>query len=182
MAAEGTPRAAGFRHRYAGHHGEGALRFGARSREDGRWHVVLRQVPAARIPTEREYADLLAFRTGMRRFMQWSEERAQEEGMTHLQHQLLLAVRALSDHRGPTLGEIADHLLMTPSSASELVDRAETGGYVRRQRCGEDARVVRVQLTAVGEKKLERLTIDVLAELARVAPMLQLVLADVARG
>jgi DNA-binding MarR family transcriptional regulator len=118
----------------------------------------------------------------MRRFMQWSEERAQAEGMTHLQHQLLLAVRAHKDHRGPTLGEAADYLLMTPSSASELVDRAETGGYVRRQRCGEDARVVRLQLTAVGERKLERLTIDVLAELARVGPMLTLVLADAARG
>ena len=102
--------------------------------------------------------------------------------MTHLQHQLLLAVRAHSDRRGPTLGEAADYLLMTPSSASELVDRAETGGYVRRQRSGEDARVVRLQLTAVGEKKLERLTIDVLAELARVGPTLKLVLADVARS
>jgi DNA-binding MarR family transcriptional regulator len=144
--------------------------------------VALGEVPGARIPTDREYADLLAFRTGMRRFMQWSEERAQEEGMTHLQHQLLLAIRAHGDHRGPTLGEAADCLLMTPSSASELVDRAETGGYVRRQRSGEDARVVRLELTALGEEKLERLTIDVLAELARVGPMLKLVLADVARG
>jgi DNA-binding MarR family transcriptional regulator len=118
----------------------------------------------------------------MRRFMQWSEERAQQEGMTHLQHQLLLAVRAHTDPRGPTLGEAAEYLLVTPSSASELVDRAESGGYVQRQRCAEDARVVRLQLTSVGEKKLERLTIDVLAELARVGPMLKLVLADVARG
>jgi DNA-binding MarR family transcriptional regulator len=144
--------------------------------------VTARQVSGTRTPTEREYADLLAFRTGMRRFMQWSEERAQAEGMTHLQHQLLLAVRAHSDHRGPTLGEAADYLLMTPSSASELVDRAEAGGYVRRQRSAEDARVVRLHLTPIGEKKLERLTIDVLAELARVGPTLQLVLADVARG
>ncbi len=151
-------------------------------REDGRWNVELRQVPGERIPTEREYADLLAFRTGLRRFMQWSEERAQEEGMTHLQHQLLLAVRAHGDHRGPTLGEAADCLLMTPSSASELVDRAEDAGFVRRQRCGEDGRVVRVQLTVVGERKLERLTIEVLAELARVGPTMKLVLTDVARG
>ena len=135
-----------------------------------------------RTPTEREYADLLAFRTAMRRFMQWSEERAQEEGMTHLQHQLLLAVRAHRDPRGPTVGEAADYLLMTPSSASELVDRAETGGYVRRERSGEDARVVRLRLTGVGERELDRLTIDVLAELARVGPVLQLVLADAARG
>ena len=118
----------------------------------------------------------------MRRFMQWSEDRAQEEGMTHLQHQLLLAVRAHSDHRGPTVGEAAEYLLMTPSSASELVDRAEAGGYVTRERSREDARVVRLHLTPLGEQKLQRLTIDVLAELARIGATLQLVLADVARG
>lgn len=125
---------------------------------------------------------MLAFRTAMRRFMQWSEERAQAEGMTHLQHQLLLAVRAHDDHRGPTVGEAAEYLLMTPSSASELVDRAESGGYVRRERSDEDARVVRLRLTASGEQRLERLTVDVLAELERLGPTLQLVLADVARG
>lgn len=133
-------------------------------------------------PTDREYANLLAFRTAMRRFMQWSEERAQEEGLTHLQHQLLLAVRAHDDHRGPTVGEAAEYLLMTPSSASELVARAEAGGWVRRQRSVEDLRVVRLRLTAKGEERLERLTLDVLAELARVGSTLQLVLADVAGG
>jgi len=42
--------------------------------------------------------------------------------------------------------------------------------------------VVRLHLTAVGEQKLAALTIDVLSELARVGPVLQLVLADAARG
>ena len=146
--------------------------------------MASRKVPVRRTPTDREYADLLAFRTAMRRFMQWSEERAQEEGMTHLQHQLLLAVRARAhdDHRGPTVGEAAEYLLMTPSSASELVDRAEAGGWVRRERSCEDARVVRLHLTDRGEERLERVTVDVLAELARVGPTLQLVLADVAGG
>src|SRR4051794_15933873 len=139
------------------------------------------QTSRSRTPTDGDYADLLAFRTGMRRFMQWSEDRAQQEGMTHLQHQLLLAVRAHGDGRGPTVGEAADYLLMTPSSASELVDRAEAGGFVRRQRSNEDARIVRLHLTAAGDKKLERLTIDVLNELARVGPILQLALADAAR-
>ena len=117
----------------------------------------------------------------MRGFMQWSEERAQEEGMTHLQHQLLLAVRAHDDRRGPTVGEAADYLMMTPSSASELVDRAEAGGFLRRQRSGEDARVVRLHLTDLGAQKLAGLTVEVLNELARVGPVLQLVLADAAR-
>ena len=159
------------------------LNFEAAQADDQLRTRIRRQTSRRRIPTDREYADLLAFRTAMRRFMQWSEERAQAEGMTHLQHQLLLAVRAHDDHRGPTVGEAAEYLLMTPSSASELVDRAEAGGFVRRQRSGEDARVVRLHLdTDVGQQKLGALTIDVFNELARVGPVLQLVLADAARG
>jgi DNA-binding MarR family transcriptional regulator len=133
-------------------------------------------------PTEQAYADLLAFRTQMRRFMQWSEDRAQDEGMTHLQHQLLLVVRAHADPRGPTLSEAADYLLVTASSASELVDRAEAGGYVRRRRGDADARVVRLTLTPAGRRKVERLTELVLAELGRIGPVLQLVLADAANS
>src|SRR3954452_15416532 len=139
------------------------------------------QTSRSRTPTDGDYADLLAFRTGMRRFMQWSEERAQAEGMTHLQHQLLLAVRAHVDPRGPTVSEAADYLLMPNSSASELVDRAVGGGCVRPERSSEDARVVRLRLTAAGQRKVERLTTDVLEELARIGPVLQLVLVDAMR-
>jgi DNA-binding MarR family transcriptional regulator len=131
--------------------------------------------------TDQAYADLLAFRTEMRRFMRWSEERAQDEAMTHMQHQLLLAVRAHDDPRGPTISEAADYLLMTLSTASELVDRAETGGYLRRRRSDPDGRVVRLSLTPAGRRKLERLTRLVLAELARLAPVLERVLADATR-
>jgi DNA-binding MarR family transcriptional regulator len=143
--------------------------------------VTARQAGTRRSPTDLEYADLLAFRTEMRRFMRWSEERAQAEGMTHLQHQLLLVVRAHADPRGPTLSAAAEYLLMPNSSASELVDRAVSGGYVRRERSSEDARVVRLRLTAAGRRKVERLTTDVLDELARIGPVLQLALADAMR-
>ena len=37
-----------------------------------------------------DYEDLLALRTGLRRFLRWSEQQAEEAGLTPAQHQLLL--------------------------------------------------------------------------------------------
>ena len=39
-----------------------------------------------------DYANLLAFRTALRRFDSWSHEQARRLGLTHAQHHLLLAV------------------------------------------------------------------------------------------
>ena len=43
--------------------------------------------------TDADYEDLLTLRTGLRRFLRWSEQQAEEAGLTPAQHQLLLAVR-----------------------------------------------------------------------------------------
>ena len=69
---------------------------------------------------------LLEFRTGLRRFLHWSEEQARAAGLTAAQHQLLLAVRGHDG--GPTIGEVAEQLLLRHHSAVELVDRAERPG------------------------------------------------------
>ena len=71
-----------------------------------------------------DYEDLLALRTGLRRFLRWSEQQAEAAGLTPAQHQLLLAVRGHPDRRGPTVGEVADYLLLRHHSAVGLVDRA----------------------------------------------------------
>src|SRR5512132_3810945 len=52
-----------------------------------------------------DYQRLLEFRTGLRRFLHWSEEQAQAAGsVSPAQHQLLLAIRGHPDARGPTIG------------------------------------------------------------------------------
>ena len=48
-----------------------------------------------------DYEDLLALRTGLRRFLRWSEQQAEAAGLTPAQHQLLLAVRGHADHARP---------------------------------------------------------------------------------
>ena len=119
-----------------------------------------------------DYANLLAFRTALRRFDSWSYEQAHRVGLTHAQHQLLLAVKGHHDPHGPTISEAADYLNRRHHSVVGLVDRAEGAGLLRRTRDGSDARVVRLQLTYLGEDRIAQLAELHLVELSRLAPVL----------
>lgn len=44
--------------------------------------------------TRRDYQHPLAFRTRLRRFLQWSQTSARQPGLTSAQHQLLLTIKA----------------------------------------------------------------------------------------
>jgi DNA-binding MarR family transcriptional regulator len=121
---------------------------------------------------QQDYERLLAFRTGLRRFLAWSGQQAEAAGITPGQHQLLLAVRGHPDPRGPTIGEIAGYLLVRHHSAVELIDRAVTAGLVARRADTQDGRTVRIALTADGRKRLERLAAAHLEELDRMTSQL----------
>ncbi len=116
-----------------------------------------------------DYEDLLTLRTGLRRLMRWSEQQADTAGLTPAQHQLLLAIRGHRDRRGPTVGEVADYLLLRHHSAVGLVDRAVAAGLVKRVRDQQDRRIVRLQHTAAGSKRLETLSELHLEELERLS-------------
>lgn len=107
-------------------------------------------------------------RTTLRRFLRWSADQAEAAGLTASQHQLLLAVRGHPGAAPPTIGELADHLLLRHHGAVQLVDRAEAGGWVTRVRDETDHRVVRVDLTARGAAVLESLAAEHLEELRRI--------------
>jgi DNA-binding MarR family transcriptional regulator len=134
--------------------------------------------------TDADYRRLLEFRTGLRRFLHWSEEQAQGAGVSPSQHQLLLAIRGHSDARGPTIGDVAEYLLLRHHSAVGLIDRAEDAGLVRRCQDRDDHRIVRLHLTALGAETLHQLTAVTLEELARLSPRLRPVWAglDTGRG
>ena len=112
-----------------------------------------------------EFARLLAFRDGLRRFLRWSEAQAKSIGLTANQHQLLLSIRG--HHGDPSIGEIAEHLLLRHHSAVELVDRAVTAGLVARFDDPTDHRVARVRLTVAGDDKVALLASAHLEELSR---------------
>jgi DNA-binding MarR family transcriptional regulator len=117
-----------------------------------------------------EYRRLLSFRTGLRRFLRWSAEMAEQVGVTPAHHQLMLAIRGHSDERGPTLGDVASYLLLKHHSAVELANRAEAAGLVVRSHDEDDHRVVRLALTDRGRRSLEQLTELHVGELERVVP------------
>ena len=121
-------------------------------------------------PTDADYRHLLELRTGLRRFLRWSENQAQAAGVTPAQHQLLLAIRGHSDERGPTVGDVAGYLLLRHHSAVGLVDRAEAAGLIARNQDADNASAVRLRLTERGSRQLEALSELHLEELAHLAP------------
>jgi len=124
------------------------------------------------VPTDADYARLLDFRVQLRRFDQWSRAAAAEHGLTHAQHQLLLAIRGHRGEDSPTIGQVADHLLVKHHTVSELADRTSELGLVERVRDAADHRVVRLRLTEAGQQVLTDLTAVHLAELRGLAPFL----------
>jgi DNA-binding MarR family transcriptional regulator len=111
------------------------------------------------MPADADYERLLAFRTELRRFVRWSEDAAREAGLTPALHQLLLAVRGGgSDEAGPTIGSVAEALLVKHHTAVELAQRAEASGLLERVRDEADHRRVHLQLTRAGEQRLAELS------------------------
>ncbi len=125
------------------------------------------------IPTDADYAYLLELRTGLRRFLRWSEEQAKAVGLTAAQHQLLLAIRGHRDPAGPAIGDVAESLLLRHHSVVELVDRAQDAGLVSRHGDPDSHRVVRLALTDKGAQTLAALSAQHLEELADLAPAIQ---------
>ena len=123
-------------------------------------------------PTPEDFEHLLAFRVSLRRFQHWSEDQARASGLTHAQHQLLVAIKGHPGDLAPAVGELADYLLLRHHSTVELLDRAEVAGLVRRGPDADDARVVRVMLTAKGDRLVTELTKSHLIELYKLAAVL----------
>lgn len=119
-----------------------------------------------------DFEHLLELRTGLRRFIRWSDHQAQAAGLTPAKHQLLLAIRGHPDPAGPTIGEVADYLVLRHHSAVGLIDRAVSDGLVKRNR-DRSKGVVRVTLTAAGDAKLDALAEAHLEELSHLAPTMR---------
>jgi DNA-binding MarR family transcriptional regulator len=137
---------------------------------------------ASRTVTTADYRRLLQVRTGLRHFLRWSEEQAQGAGLTGAQHQLLLAVKGHADRRGPTIGDIADYLVLKHHSAVGLIDRAESAGLIERRDDPDDRRVTRLALSPKAEASLAELSALHLEELARLAPQMQSIWRDLDGG
>jgi DNA-binding MarR family transcriptional regulator len=124
-------------------------------------------------PSREDFEHLLDFRVSLRRFERWSEDQAVAAGLTPAQHQLLVAVKGHPGDIAPSISELAGYLLLRNHSTVELVNRAETVGLVHRWPDPVDARVVRIELTRKGDRLVTELTEAHLAELHKLASVLQ---------
>ncbi len=123
--------------------------------------------------SQADFEHLLELRTGLRRFLRWSEQQAEAAGLTPAKHQLLLAIKGHPDPAGPTIGDIADYLVLRHHSAVGLIDRAVHDGLVKRNTDPISKSVVRVTLTQTGADKLDTLAEAHLQELAHLAPTMR---------
>jgi DNA-binding MarR family transcriptional regulator len=127
-----------------------------------------------------DYSALAEFRHRLRVFLAFSEAQARGAGLNPQQHQLLLAVRGFGGD-GPSVGALAERLLLRHHSVVELIDRLEKRGLVERRRGASDRRVAHVSITREGARLLRELSVAHRAELRRAAPELARALASFAR-
>lgn len=120
--------------------------------------------------SQADFEHLLRLRSGLRRFLRWSDDQAEAAGLTPAQHQLLLAIRGHPDAGGPTVGEVADYLVLRHHSAVGLIDRAVSAGLVERRPDPNSSAAVRLALTDAGAAKLDALAEAHREELRHLAP------------
>lgn len=131
---------------------------------------------------QQDFEKLLEFRVALRRFQRWSEDQARAAGLTHVQHQLLVAVKGHPGAKPPAIGDLAGYLLLRSHSTVELVDRAQAAGLVQRTPDTDDGRVVRVRLTKDGDRILQLLTTAHLHRLHDLATVLNELVSEVDRA
>lgn len=96
---------------------------------------------------------LMRFRVLIRtaqRHSQWIER---QSGVTGAQ---LWALQELADDPGLRVGELAKRMALHQSTASNMVDKLDTMGLLRRERGSTDQRVVRLYPTADGMALLSK--------------------------
>lgn len=117
-----------------------------------------RQLPSAKdnLPQDEDKITPLSvlqrFRVLIRtaqRHSQWVER---QSGVTGAQ---LWAMCELSETPGLRVGELAKLMALHQSTASNMIDKLESAGLVRKERTSSDQRVVRLYLTAAGATLIE---------------------------
>lgn len=122
-----------------------------------------------------DYKALAEFRYLLRRFMIFSEDAARAAGLTPQQHQALLAIKGFEG--APTIGDLAERLVIKHHSAVGLVDRLVKAGHLKRRQDDSDRRRVTLALAASGEKLLADLSSANREELRMLTPALKALFA-----
>lgn len=112
--------------------------------------------PTARLQKD-DFEALSEFRYQLRRFIRFSEDAAQSEGLTPLQYLLMLHIKGFPGREWASISELAERLQSQHHGVVALVTRCEKAGLVTRTQDDKDKRQVQVRLTDIGEQYLLRL-------------------------
>jgi len=123
-----------------------------------------------------DYGRLAEFRYLLRQFLIFSEDAAEDAGLTAQQHQALLAIKGFGGTGPMTTGDLAGRLGVRHHSAVGLVDRLISKSLVKRKTGLQDRRQVLLTLTPKAEALLAGLSAAHRDELRRLAPLLQTLL------
>jgi DNA-binding MarR family transcriptional regulator len=129
-----------------------------------------------------DYQALAEFRYQIRKFLHFSEHAVQASGLERGQYQLMLAIKGIPEGVRPRIRELANRMQIQHHSAVELINRLESGGYVRRERAQDDRREVLLALTRKGERVLAELALHHHEELRSAAPSLVAALRRLMQG
>jgi DNA-binding MarR family transcriptional regulator len=98
------------------------------------------------------------------------EDTVASHGLVHAEYKLLLQLRAEGSEQGLSAGELSRALVMSSGGMTNLLDRLEGDGLIRRGNDPSDRRSVLITLTPKGRKAIDR---AVTAEAAREADLLE---------
>ena len=129
----------------------------------------------------RSYGRLAAWRHALRQFLRFSEKAAERLGLTGQHYQAMLVLRACPEGERVTIADLAQELVIKHNSAVGLVDRLVEQSLVVRQPSKADRRKVELVLSTRGRQVLAKLAALHRDELARMGPVLERLLAEIAR-
>lgn len=127
-----------------------------------------------------QFAAIAAFRYELRRFLAFSEAAAAEVGLPAQQHQALLT---LMGHGGaPSVGLLAEQLMIAPHTAAELVSRMVEAGLIEKAPSAQDRRRMELTATPKAQALMHRLTAAHLKEIETLEPALARALGRLSRS
>ena len=121
----------------------------------------------------RHYEKAYELRLALREFLASSDRITRKHKLTSERYQLLLFIKT-SAQRGtnPTVSDLAAALKLAPSSATQLVRRAENLRLIRRELADHDARIRYLRLTDEGQRRLGKAVAELGEERSRLVALI----------
>lgn len=124
-------------------------------------------------PDLAEVQDAAEMRAALRSFLRVTEAIVRRHDLTPQRYLLLLMIKGAGDgSERSTVSELCERLELAQSTVTELVQRAEEAGLIRRDASERDGRVAHLLLTEEGEARFKAAFLEVRKERERLVALL----------